>query len=386
MRRHLVATFAALSVGLASCSSEATPPADPTPSPSGGASTVASTSEAPAVPAEELAGRLLGVGVTDFESAVEAVDLGVRHLFIGTQTDKSILNGQGDPTRSLAALEERAGEPLVVSVDEEGGLVQRLAELIGPLPSAREMAETMNPEQVRGLMAEHGRKIRELGITVDFAPVVDLGVGAEISDNAIGSRAFSADPVAAADYARAYAQGLLDAGVTPVLKHFPGHGHATGDSHLGGVTTPPLGEMQDVDLLPFAELVGMEGVSVMVGHVQVPGLDGTAGPGIEVPSSVNPAAYDLLRAGGYGPGGAAPGFGGVIYTDDLTGMKAVTDLHPGGSAAVAALEAGADIALAAAGAVSIPEVVEQIRLAIVEGKISEEHVRAAVERAAGSGR
>lgn len=379
MHRTLVAFIAVLSVGLASCSS-ATPPSAPTPSVSDGSVTAASTLVVPAVPAEELAGRLLGVGITDFESAVEAVDLGVRHLFIGTHTDKSLLNGQGDPARSLAALEKRAGEPLVVSVDEEGGLVQRLAELIGPLPSAREMAETMTPGQLRAMMAEHGRKVRELGITVDFAPVVDLGVGAEISDNAIGSRAFSTDPVVAADYARAYAAGLLDSGVTPVLKHFPGHGHATGDSHLGGVITPPLDQMHGADLLPFAELVGMEGVDVMVGHVQVPGLDGAAGPGAEVPSSLNPAAYELLRAGGYGPEGSAPGFRGVIYTDDLTGMKAVTDLHPGGDAAVAALEAGADIALAAAGAVSIPEVVEQIRTAIAEGRISEEHVRAAAER------
>ncbi|WP_035010232.1 glycoside hydrolase family 3 N-terminal domain-containing protein [Corynebacterium jeikeium] len=322
----------------------------------------------------EMAGRMLAVGVTTYESAEQAVDEGVRHLFIGSQTDKSILNGQGDPARSLAALEERAGEPLTVSVDEEGGLVQRLSEIVGELPSAQQMAETMSPEQVRDLMAEHGKKVRDLGITVDFAPVVDLAGGQEVSDNAIGSRSFSADPKVAADYARAYSEGLQQAGVTPVLKHFPGHGHATGDSHMGAVTTPPLEQMQGNDLLPFRELVDVEGMAVMVGHVEVPGL------GEPLPSSVNPAAYKLLREGGYGPKHDAPGFDGVIYTDDLTGMKAVTDRYPGPEAAVAALEAGADVALAAAGAVEIPDVVEAIRVAIDDGRIPEDRVRDSVNR------
>ena len=153
-----------------------------------GAPGTASCDQIKDLPTEKLAARLLGVGVTDYASAEQAVDLGVRHLFIGSQTDKSILNGQGDPKRSLAELQRRAGEPLTVSVDEEGGLVQRLTSLIGELPSAQQMAQTMTPDQVRDMMRVHGEKMRALGITVDFAPDVDLAGGQEISDNAIGSR------------------------------------------------------------------------------------------------------------------------------------------------------------------------------------------------------
>ena len=396
-RRHVAAGALGFVLVVASSACSLLPstptdqPADTSPSavtsaaPSSGISGASESSAPPAEPPQtcarvegmaprEMAGRMLAVGVTTYESAEQAVDEGVRHLFIGSQTDQSILNGQGDPARSLAALEKRAGEPLTVSVDEEGGLVQRLSEIVGELPSAKEMAETMSPEQVRDLMAEHGKKIRDLGITVDFAPVVDLAGGQNVSDNAIGSRSFSADPQVVADYARAYSEGLQQAGVTPVLKHFPGHGHATGDSHLGAVTTPPLEQMQANDLLPFRELVDVEGMAVMVGHVEVPGL------GEPLPSSVNPAAYKLLREGGYGPRHDAPGFDGVIYTDDLTGMKAVTDRYPGPEAAVAALEAGADVALAAAGAVEIPDVVEAIRVAIDDGRIPEERVRDSVNR------
>ncbi|MGV0378463.1 glycoside hydrolase family 3 N-terminal domain-containing protein, partial [Corynebacterium bovis] len=218
------------------------------------------------------AARTLAVGVTGFDDAAAAVDQGVRHLFIGSGTDMSILNGRGDPSRSLAELERRAGEPLTVSVDEEGGEVQRLAEVAGELPSARRMAATMTPEQVRALMADHGRAIRALGVTVDFAPDIDLDGGADATAGVIGSRAFSPDPATVTAYATAYAQGLLDAGVTPVVKHFPGHGHASGDSHTGSVSTPPLDSIGP-DLEPFAALSRMPGVGVMVGHVQVPGLD-----------------------------------------------------------------------------------------------------------------
>lgn len=322
------------------------------------------------MPAEELAPTLLAVGVTDYESAEQAVDAGVRHLFFGTGSDFSILNGQGDPDRSIAALERRAGEPLRVSVDEEGGLVQRLSDLIGPLPAPREMARTMSPEEVRGMMAEHGRKMAELGFTVDFAPSIDLAGGENVEDNAIGSRSFSADPQVVTEYASAYVRGLLDAGITPVIKHFPGHGHASGDSHTGEVFVPPLDQLKREDLVPFKELLAIPGVELMVGHVQAPGLNP------DEPASVSPAAYELARKGWDG----FRGYSGVVYTDDLTGMQAITDRYPGTDAVVAALAAGADQALTAAGAFDVHETIDRVTEAIRNGEIPEEQVRRAADR------
>ncbi len=78
--------------------------------------------------------------------------------------------------------------------------------------------------------------MRELGITIDFAPVVDVTDAPD--DTVIGDRSFGADPTAVTDYAGAYARGLRDAGLLPVLKHFPGHGHGSGDSHTGSVVDP----------------------------------------------------------------------------------------------------------------------------------------------------
>ena len=333
----------------------------------------------------QLAGRLMAVGVTDFASAQQAVDAGVRHLFIGTGSDYSMFNGQGDPRKSIAALEKRAGEKLTISVDEEGGEVQRLSGIVGELPSARKMANTMSPEQVRKMMAEHGRKLRNLGVTVDFAPVLDLGGAEDISANGIGSRAFSADPRIVAKYGRAYAEGLRDAGITPVFKHFPGHGHVKGDSHLGTVVAPPLDVMQKQDLVPFKQLAAMGGdlerkggrpasmegnlerpaAAMMVGHMQVPGL------GAKMPSSINPAAYKLLRDAN---------FDGLIVTDDLTGMKAVSEQMSGPEAVVAAVSAGANQALAAAGGIDVPAAVDGLTRAISSGKIPRERAIASADR------
>lgn len=331
-----------------------------------------------------LAASALAVGVVGFDDAAEAVDAGVRHIFIGSSTDLSILDGQGDPERSVSALKERAeaaGGELTVSVDEEGGQVQRLGELIGDLPAARELADTLSPEEVRDVFVEHGTKMRELGITMDFAPVVDLAGGELISDNAIGDRAFSDDPQVVTDYGRAAVEGLLEADVTPVIKHFPGHGHATGDSHHGTVSTPPLEDL-GMDLQPFGELWQIPGVAVMVGHMQTPGLD-AEGPqdalGAETPASLNPAVYSMLREGNPDLLPDVPGFDGAVFTDDLTGMQAITDLHEGPQAVVESLRAGVDAPLTSTAA-DVPATIDGVVAAVESGELDRGRLEEAAQR------
>jgi beta-N-acetylhexosaminidase len=192
---------------------------------------------------------------------------------------------------SLADIANSAGPlALAVSVDEEGGRISQLSDVIGSaLPSPRVMAQQSTPDEVYRKALDRGRKMRSLGITIDFAPVVD--VTAAPADTVIGDRSFSADPAVVTKYAGAYARGLRDAGVLPVLKHFPGHGHASGDSHLVSVVTPPLAELQKADLVPYRSLVAESPVGVMMGHMQVPGLTGSD------PASLSPAAVSLLRTG-----------------------------------------------------------------------------------------
>src|ERR1700754_1598248 len=175
-------------------------------------------------PRDKLA-QLLMVGVTDAADAKAVVDTHhVGGIMIGSWTDLSMM---GAP---LADITATAGPlPLAVSTDEEGGRVSRLSDLIGAQPSPRVLAQTKTPAEVHDIALQRGQAMRNLGVTIDFAPVVD--VTTESDDEVIGDRSFGSDPPAVTDFAGAYAQGLRDAGVMPVLKHFPGHGHASGDSH-----------------------------------------------------------------------------------------------------------------------------------------------------------
>lgn len=313
--------------------------------------------------------QLLMVGVTDAADARAVVSSQhVGGIFIASWTNLSMLTDG-----SLAEIAGSAGPlHLAVSVDEEGGRVERLSSpsLLGMAPSARFLAQNESPDQVYQLALDRGRKMRQLGITVDFAPVVDVTDAPD--DTVIGDRSFSDKPAVVTQYAGAYARGLRDAGVLPVLKHFPGHGHASGDSHATGVVTPPLDEMQDVDLVPYRTLVTQVPVGVMIGHMQVPGLTASD------PASLSAAAVTLLRNGnGYG----GPQFNGPVFTDDLSSMRAITDRYGVGQAVLKALQAGADTALWV-NTTEVPAVLDKLQSALATGELKTAAVDASVMRMA----
>ncbi|MBR7193208.1 glycoside hydrolase family 3 N-terminal domain-containing protein [Gordonia sp. SCSIO 19800] len=339
-------TVAVLCAALAACASSTPDSPPPTPSSSASSYASASSSASPTtVPvanscgASELAklsvrqklAQLIVVGVTgaaDAQQIVENEEIG--GIFVGSWTDKAILT-----SGAAARISQNSPIPLMVTVDQEGGRVSRLSALGIDHASPRELAQTRTPEQVRAIAADVGRKLKRLGVTVDFAPVAD--VSDESDNEVIGDRSFSNDPAVVTEYAGAYAAGLADAGITPVYKHFPGHGHGSGDSHLGVVTVPSLAELQDSDLVPFRTLLRDPGTAgAMVGHLIVPGL--TKG----LPASISRPAIQMLRTGvGYD----GPRFNGVIYSDDLSGMAAISAQYPIEQAVEKFILAGGDIAL-----------------------------------------
>jgi beta-N-acetylhexosaminidase len=302
-------------------------------------------------PRERLAQRLVvGVDAADPDAVVAAVRATqVGGIFLGGNATALLRSG------ALREVQAAARIPVAVSVDDEGGRVQRIDALDGALPSARRMAR-MPVEQVRALARERGRAMAARGVTVDFAPVVD--VGDQPANAVIGDRAFSADPAVAARYAGAFADGLRDAGVLPVLKHFPGHGRASGDSHRGRVTTPTLDQLRTSDLRPYADLLGTGAAAVMVGHLDVPGLtDG-------LPTSLTPATYRLLRD--------EYRFDGLVVTDDLGAMKAVTGTFTLPDAVLRALAAGTDVALWSSGAqdaAAIGAILDTLEKALADGRL-----------------
>ncbi|MBV8179770.1 MAG: glycoside hydrolase family 3 protein [Mycobacterium sp.] len=285
-----------------------------------------------ALPPREKLAQLLMVGVRDGDDANAVVtNYHVGGIFIGSWTNLNMLG-----PNLVKDLSATTPLPVAISVDEEGGRVARLSKLIGPAPSAKMVAQTLKPEEVRGMARDRGRQMHDLGITIDFAPDVDVTDAPD--DTVIGDRSFGSDPEKVTVFAGAYAQGLHDAGVLPVLKHFPGHGHGSGDTHTGSVVvTPPLQQLQNDDLVPFRRLLNaVAPQGAMVGHLQVPELTGNE------PASVNRAAVQMLRTGvGYN----GPAFDGPIFSDDLSSMAAIKEHYTVPEAVLRTLQAGTDVAL-----------------------------------------
>lgn len=241
----------------------------------------------------------------------------------------------GDPPAHLRAklrTVRDAGRvvPFVAS-DEEGGLVQRLRDVIYPLPSAQWMGRHRSPAQVREAATAYGERMRQLGVDVDLAPVADLLVpGYFIAEQ---HRAFARRPDRVAKYANAWQRGLRDARVVATVKHWPGHGHAE-DTHSGLAVTPSWSQLTTADLLPFDAALKAGVPAVMVGHLVVPGLTETR----HTPASLSRTALHELRR--------RAGADVLIVTDSLSMGAIRTDLglsQP--AAAVLALRHGADLAL-----------------------------------------
>ena len=235
---------------------------------------------------------------------------------------------RGDIRAQLRALHADAGAwPLLVASDEEGGGIQRLAALTGALPWPRDLA-ARGPAGIRTAAATMGRALRALTVRIDLAPVADLDAGpGPDASHPDGKRSFSADPATASADVVAFARGLLDAGIVPVVKHYPGLGTASANTDAATGVTAPLSTLRQRDLLPFAAAVRAGLPAVMTSNAVVPGLS-------PLPVSLSAAATRLLRE--------TLGFRGAIITDSLSATAISAAGFSLGQAVVRALTAGAD--------------------------------------------
>lgn len=268
-------------------------------------------------------------GVTGSSEALarHVVDLGVGGVFLS----ESNVRTEAQVTALVDGLEDRADRAdraLVIATDEESGRVAVTREVVGAGPSPRSLADRRTPEEVRRFAADLGAELRGIGVDLDLAPVLDLDDGP--AGGIVGDRSFGADPRTAAHYGLAFAAGLDDAGVVPTVKHFPGHGRSSTDTHTSGaLVEADVAELRTTDLLPFQHAIDAGAPVVMLGHLRYSALDP------ELPASLAPEAYALLRD---------MGFDGVAMTDSL-GMGAVHRTWDFPESAVMAITAGADAVL-----------------------------------------
>lgn len=223
----------------------------------------------------------------------------------------------------------KAGQaPLLIGTDQEFGVVLRLRQGVTILPSAMAFGAAGEPDLTEAAWRAAGTELAAVGINVDFAPVADV-LGAD--SKVIGSRSYGSDPQAVAAQVRAAVRGLQGAGVAATLKHFPGHGHTTVDSHHDlPVLAQDRAALAANDLPPFAAGIDAGAWMVMAGHLDVRAVD----PGTPATFS-RKVLVDLLRD--------ELGFTGVVVSDAMNMAPAMR--WPAGEAAVRALNAGNDLLL-----------------------------------------
>lgn len=255
---------------------------------------------------------------------------------------------------------------IFLAVDEEGGSVSRVANSsveVTKVDSMASIGEGGDPAKAQEGGVVIGSYLKEIGFNLDFAPVAD--VVPEGGNSVLGDRSFGSDPEAAAEMVSNFVTGLESTGVSSCLKHFPGLGEATEDTHETWTEiTKTLDEMRASDFIPFQAGIEAGADFVMVSHVVAPSVDPNS-----LPSSLSEKMItDILRN--------ELGFEGVIITDALN-MKAITDYYSPEDAAVMAIEAGADMLL-------MPEdynkAYEAVLAAVQDGTISEERINDSLRR------
>lgn len=255
--------------------------------------------------------------------------------------------------------------PLFVAVDEEGGIVSRLAEglkldNVGPMA---EIGSTGDPTKAYEAMKTVGTYMKNYGFNLNFAPVADVLTNDD--NSSIGDRSFGTDPTAVAGMVASAMNGLEEVGVTACVKHFPGLGDAAEDTHNGlAVIDKSLDELKQTELIPFMTAIENGANMIMVGHMSLPQLIGDNTPATMSKEVIS----ELLRS--------ELGFNGVVITDAMN-MGAITEYYSADEAAIRAFKAGADMVL-------MPEdfelAYEGVIEAVKDGTISEERINNSLKR------
>ncbi|MEM0909118.1 MAG: glycoside hydrolase family 3 N-terminal domain-containing protein [Pseudomonadota bacterium] len=290
------------------------------------------------VPLRKMIGQLLVVSYTGTTPGARGVADTVKALrrseISGVLTFRHNIKS-ASATRQINALFRDANPvlPALIAVDQEGGAVMRVKPSEGApkTPSAKRIGQgsVAAAEKAYGGMA---RALADLGFTVNFGPVVDLAVNPNNPVIAKFGRAYGKDPAKVSAFAGAFVRAHRAAGVATSVKHFPGHGSSTADSHDGAIDITPT--WRESELLPFQNLIA-DGLAdmIMIGHLELSGL---TGPG-DLPASLSPIAItDVLRN--------RLCFTGLVVSDDLA-MSAIENHWGSPEAARLMIEAGGDLAL-----------------------------------------
>lgn len=266
--------------------------------------------------------------------------------------------------KSVKAANSGSEIPLLLSVDQEGGRVQRLPG-VESTPASRAIGAKGETDYAYAVGQKLGRQVQSFGMNVDFAPVLD--VDSNPANPVIGDRSFGNNAELVSRMGIAMMNGIASEEVIPVIKHFPGHGDTSVDSHIELPTVhKDLSQLEQLELIPFKEAITSGADAVMIAHILLPEIDAV------YPASMSePVINGILRE--------QLDFRGVVMTDDMT-MGAIANTYGIGEAAVRSIQAGSDIVLIAHDARNTVEAFEAIKDAVRSGAITMERIDESVLR------
>jgi len=316
---------------------------------------------------DEKIGQMIFAGTADTSLSANTKNL-INQYHIGGMIFYS--NNFVNPQQSIRLLNEiklanaHNRLPLLLGVDQEGGKVFRLPGLIDTPTNAR-LGAMNNPQLSYKIGTLLGEELNAFGLNLDFAPVLD--VNSNPNNPVIGDRSFGNNASIVSQLGTKTMEGIQSQHIISVVKHFPGHGDTSVDSHLNlPKVNKSLADLKRLELIPFEQAINNGADVIMVAHILLPQLDAT------YPSSMsNYIMTDLLRK--------QLGFHGVVMTDDMT-MKAITNYFTIGKAAVQSVRAGSDIILVAHDYNEIVATIQAIKTAVENGEIPESRIDQSVSR------
>jgi len=306
--------------------------------------------------------------------AVNNLNLGGIILFDRDNPSKQFprnITGYDQTKQLISDINKYSNHSLFISVDAEGEYVNRLKEKYGfkNIPSAEQLGKG-TVEETKNYAVSLGQELKDLGFNMNFAPVVDVNVNPE--NPVIGhlERSFSNDPEKVYEHASSFINGLHENNIITAIKHFPGHGSSTADSHLGIVDITNTYKQEE--LLPYQKLIENEySDMVMTAHIINTNIDPT------YPSTLSPLfVKNILRE--------QLGFKGVVVSDDMQ-MGAIVNNYGFDDAIIRAINAGCDMLIISNNGTTYDEsapykAVEIIYKAVKDGKISEQQINDSYNR------
>lgn len=290
----------------------------------------------------------------EIDKLVADYDIGGLIFFKGGPVRQALLTNR---------YQELAKTPLFIAIDGEWGLGMRLDSVVS-YPKQITLGAIPDNRYIYNMGAEIARQMKQMGIHINFAPVVDININP--LNPVIGFRSFGENKYNVASKGIAYMRGMQENGLIASAKHFPGHGDTDADSHY---TLPIIkhdrARLDSVELYPFRRLIADSIMSVMVAHIHLPALDSAK----NVATTLSPkVVQDLLKA--------EMRFDGLVFTDALN-MKGVSKFHSPGEVELKALLAGNDVLLFAE---NVPAAISAIKKAVNKKEISKEEIETRVRK------